>query len=181
MSGEEVNRLAILWAPWRIKYIRESVGKKATHCIFCEALKLPDNESLILLRSTYAYVIMNAFPYNNGHLLITPYRHIATLEQLDDCEIQDIHRLMKISLKILRKAMNPHGFNIGINLGRVAGAGIDDHVHVHIVPRWNGDTNFMTTIGGTRVIPQSLRDLYSQLKPLFEEEDKKTRRVDCQK
>ena len=162
----------IIWAPWRIKYIRESTGGTSKEgCIFCI---LPsenrDEENLILYRGKYAFIILNRFPYNTGHLMIVPYRHVSSLEGLEYCELQEISILVKHTLKALRKAMKPEGFNVGVNIGRAAGAGIEGHVHVHIVPRWNGDANFMTVTGGVRVIPQSLHDTYREVKPFIENE-----------
>ena len=159
--------LRLLYAPWRFTYIKSISEKKDHTCIFCEAPKRDDDESLILARGTYSYVIMNLYPYNTGHVMVVPYRHVPSLEDLDESEAAEIFRFIKISMKALREAMNPHGFNIGVNVGRVAGAGIDKHVHVHIVPRWNGDANFMPVIGGVKVISQDVRETYRLLKPIY--------------
>jgi len=159
--------LDIIFAPWRYTYLK-SVDAKKTSCIFCEAQKRSDDDSLILLRGRHSYVIMNLYPYNTGHVMVVPYRHVADYTELTRDEALEIHLLIKISLEAIREAYEPHGFNIGINLGRVAGAGIKDHIHVHIVPRWNGDTNFMPVIGGVKVISQDVNESYKYLKPYFQ-------------
>ena len=151
-----------LWAPWRIKYIR---SPKHDGCIFCDFPKEKrDREKLILYRGEHAFVIMNNYPYNPGHVMIAPYRHVGRWEDLNDEELLEIMKLSQLVIKALKRAMNPDGFNMGVNLGRVAGAGIDDHVHLHIVPRWNGDTNFMPVVDDTKVIPESLDETYNELK-----------------
>ena len=151
-----------IFAPWRIEYIKM---EKMEGCIFC---KLPamheDEKNLILYRGKYAFVIMNNYPYNPGHVMVAPYRHVANFEDLKSEEVMEIYGLISLMLRVIRKAMEPHGFNIGMNLGRVAGAGIEDHLHVHIVPRWNGDTNFMPVLADTKVIPQALEDTYKELR-----------------
>jgi len=158
--------LSILWAPWRLAYIR-GVSKKDS-CIFCEAPKLSDEEALIAYRGRRAYVILNRFPYNSGHLMIAPYRHVASLEDLSLEELMEIAILIRISIRALREAYSPHGFNVGVNIGEAAGAGVAGHVHVHVVPRWVGDTNYMTVTSGVKVIPQLLEDTLKTLKPLIE-------------
>jgi len=156
-----------LWAIWRVAYIK--IVSKLEGCIFCE---LPaakkDDENLILLRSNHAFLMLNRFPYNPGHLMIAPYRHLGSLEDLKDSEVIDIWRILKLSIKALKETMSPDGFNIGINVGRVAGAGFEGHVHVHIVPRWNGDTNFMPVVAETKVISESLGSVYRELKKVIE-------------
>jgi len=139
--------------------------EKPKGCIFCEKTREKrDEENLILYRGKNAFIIMNAFPYNNGHLMVAPYRHVPTLENLENDELLEVFKLVNLSLRILREAMNPDGFNIGVNIGRVAGAGIEEHVHVHIVPRWNGDTNFMPVIANTKVISEGLSETYRNLR-----------------
>ncbi len=156
-----------LWAPWRIEYIR---SPKHDGCIFCDFPKEDrDRERLILYRGEHSFIIMNNYPYNPGHVMIAPYRHVGKWEDLTDDELLEIMELSQLMIKALKKAMNPHGFNMGVNLGRVAGAGIDDHVHLHIVPRWNGDTNFMPVIADTKVIPESLEEAYDELKKAIDE------------
>ncbi|WP_461862810.1 HIT family protein [Thermococcus sp.] len=154
--------MKILWAPWRIEYIR---SPKHDGCIFCDFPKENrDRERLILYRGEHAFVIMNNYPYNPGHVMIAPYRHVGRWEDLNDSELLEIMKLSQLVIKALKRAMNPDGFNLGVNLGRVAGAGIDDHVHLHVVPRWNGDTNFMPVVDDTKVIPESLEEAYDELK-----------------
>ncbi len=162
-------RLDILWAPWRYSYVKKAAKSRGGGCLFCEAVKKSDEEALILYRGEKAYIIMNLYPYNTGHLMVAPYRHVAGIEDLDDDELLDLMRLVRLSLKLLRRALSPDGFNIGVNLGRVAGAGIEDHVHIHVVPRWNGDTNFMPVIAGVKVIPQDVRDTYRELRRVLKE------------
>jgi len=153
-----------LWAPWRISYI-QGLGK-SDDCFICDGLKNPadDDKNLVLWRTNHSVVILNRFPYNNGHLLITPARHIAGLDGATDEELLELAKLVRESQKALSLAIKPHGFNIGANLGRCAGAGLPGHFHIHIVPRWDGDTNFMSVCGDTKVISQSLTELLEQLK-----------------
>jgi ATP adenylyltransferase len=157
-----------LWAPWRMKYIREGIDKPQNGCIFCaKPRETEDKRNLILYRGKNAYVICNAFPYTNGHLLVVPYAHTSDLDDLDEATTLEVWKLVALCRGVLIKAFSPDGFNIGMNLGRVEGAGIDTHLHVHIVPRWNGDVNFMPVIGETKVISQSLQDTYEALKDGF--------------
>ena len=158
-----------LWAPWRIGYIRGL--EKDSDCFICRNLKTPadDDENLVLWRTNRCIVILNRFPYNNGHLLIAPVRHIAGLEQADDEELVEMTRLTRESQKALSLAIKPHGFNVGMNFGRCAGAGLPDHLHIHIVPRWDGDTNFMSVCSGVDVISQSLKELLEQLRRISRE------------
>jgi ATP adenylyltransferase len=149
-----------LWAPWRIRYIKL---KKDKACIFCKAIKTR-RKNYVILKSQYSFVMLNIFPYNNGHLLVSPLRHISKLEQLEDHEVMDIFRSLAEAKKRLDKVLKPHGYNIGINLSLAAGAGETRHLHIHIVPRWKGDTNFISTINDTKVISQSLGELYKKLK-----------------
>ena len=153
-----------LWAPWRMAYIQDD-GERPAGCIFClKAAEDRDDENLILLRSASCFALLNLFPYNNGHLMIAPYQHTAEILELDDATLLEINQLLGKCVQWIRTAYNPNGFNIGVNLGHAAGAGIPDHIHWHIVPRWNGDTNFMTTVGHVRVLPQSLQESYDRLK-----------------
>lgn len=157
-----------LWAPWRLSYI-EQASKTGTPNIFVE---LPaqdqDRDNLILHRGKTAFVMLNAFPYTNGHLMVAPYRHTADLGELEDDELLEISQLLALCLRWIRAAYHPDGFNIGVNLGRAAGAGIPTHIHWHVVPRWEGDTNFMTSVGEVRVLPQSLQDSYDRLRSVME-------------
>jgi len=155
--------LETLYSPWRMAYI--STAEKSQECIFCEFPKKNEDEAfLILHRGKTCFVILNAFPYNPGHLMVVPYRHIADYESLSDMELLEMHRLAGACIAALKENMAPHGFNMGINLGRIAGAGVDGHVHLHVVPRWSGDTNFTTVIGETRVLPEALSVTWTKLK-----------------
>lgn len=160
-----------LWAPWRMQYI-EVADVTVGGCIFCRfPAEQDDRANLILARGQHAFVIFNRYPYNNGHLMVIPYAHVSSPEQLDAAQQADLHTLLYRTLGILRGAFEPHGFNLGMNLGRTAGAGIADHCHYHIVPRWNGDTNFMPVLGDTRVISEGLTETYDKLAPLFAAEE----------
>lgn len=155
-----------LWAPWRLDYI---VGEKTEGCIFCVFPEQGDDRKYkILARGTHAFVIMNAFPYSNGHLLIVPYRHTGDLSELSAEEDLEMMQLVQKSMQVLKEAFRPDGFNIGINQGTAAGAGIADHIHMHIVPRWNGDTNFMPVFAEIKVIPEALEKTYDKLKAVFD-------------
>jgi ATP adenylyltransferase len=155
----------ILWAPWRLTYIERpaSEGPKTGDIFVDLPAEHKDRENLILYRGSTAFVIMNAYPYTNGHLLVAPYRQVDDMSSMSDPELLEINQLLANCVRWIRVAYNPDGFNIGVNQGRAAGAGIPQHIHWHILPRWNGDTNFMTTIGDIRVIPQSLADSYDRL------------------
>lgn len=157
-----------LWAPWRFRYVKEA-RESGGECIF---VKLPresdDRKNLILYRGKHAFVILNAYPYTNGHLMVAPYKHTANLEDLTDEEILETQKLITACVHWLTEAYHPEGFNIGMNLGRASGAGIEDHLHWHVVPRWIGDTNFMPVIGEVRVLPESLEESYDRLKACIE-------------
>jgi len=152
-----------MWAPWRMEYI---LGDKEDGCIFCKALAEQDN--LTLYKGNMTMVVMNKFPYINGHLLVATTRHISTLNQLDKEEMGGLLETVDQSVGILKKVMSPDGFNIGLNLGKVAGAGVEEHLHFHIVPRWFGDTNALTVFADVRVIPEHLLATYNNLKPYFD-------------
>jgi ATP adenylyltransferase len=155
-----------IWAPWRIEYI---LGEKSTTCIFCDKsnAEANDEDNFVLYRSEWAFALLNIYPYNNGHLMIAPYAHVSSLTELRPEQISDLFSLTQRCEEVLQQAICPAGFNIGINLGTAAGAGIADHLHVHIVPRWNGDTNYMTTVSEVRVIPQHLVETYHTLRIYF--------------
>ena len=154
-----------LWAPWRLEYIR---GPKDDECIFCRAVGSDDDEHhYVVHRSNLCFVILNAYPYNNGHLMIAPYVHEPTIETLESATTAEMMDLARRSAQALRDVYGPEGFNYGINQGRPAGAGIEEHVHLHVVPRWAGDTNFMPVIANTEVLPQSLADSWRELKEAF--------------
>jgi ATP adenylyltransferase len=138
-------------------------------CIFCDLPAEGDDErTMILTRGELAFVIVNSFPYNPGHLMVAPFRHVGAFTSLEAAELADVDALVARSIRALEQEMEPHGYNLGMNLGRVAGAGIPDHVHWHLVPRWNGDTNFMPVVGQTRVLPELLEETYARLRPRFE-------------
>ncbi len=156
-----------LWSPWRIKYIKGF--KKGYECIFCtKPSSKKDRQNFILKRGKHSFVIMNIFPYNPGHLMVAPYRHVPGLDELNIKEISEIMSFVKESIKILKKAYNPDGFNIGVNMGKTAGAGFEEHMHFHIVPRWSGDTNFMPIIDKTKVISEELKKTYNKLKKYYD-------------
>jgi ATP adenylyltransferase len=151
-----------LWSPWRLEYV---TGHKQTACVFCFAAdpSAPadtgiDQRSLIVFEGSTCYVILNLYPYNNGHLMVVPRRHVPTLAALTSEELQEV---------ALTEAYQPHGLNVGVNLGKPAGAGVENHLHVHLVPRWNGDTNFMTVVGNMRVLPEELGTTAARLRPIF--------------
>jgi len=158
-----------LWAPWRIYYVQGL--SKTNECFICHNLKNPqdDDKNLVLWRTSKSIVVLNRFPYNNGHLLIAPNRHIPDLQSATDEELLEVTKLIVESQKALTEVLKPHGFNVGMNFGRCAGAGLPDHLHVHLVPRWDGDTNFMSVCSDTDVISQSLTELLSQLKKVSKE------------
>ncbi len=156
----------ILYSPWRLQYINSEKGNK---CIFClDHPVTEDARHLVLYRSEYSFVIMNLFPYNNGHLMVIPKAHTANLLSLSETERNDLFGLVTQTIAILKTVYNPEGMNIGMNLGKAAGAGIDEHIHVHIVPRWSGDVNFMTSVSGTRIIPEDFEEAYQRLKEQFD-------------
>jgi ATP adenylyltransferase len=157
-----------LWAPWRMEYIHLLADKSKSGCFLCEYRDTPgeDSKNHVLWRTADAIVLMNKFPYTNGHLLIAPLRHKGELSDLEESEMTSLMRLARDTKQLLAAALSAQGFNIGINFGLCAGAGLPEHLHVHIVPRWNGDTNFMAVIGDVRVIPQGLDTLYNKLKAL---------------
>jgi ATP adenylyltransferase len=158
-----------LWAPWRIEYI---LGKREPYCIFCpEGGGHSDEERLILHRGQRVMVMMNKYPYNNGHLLVAPWRHVSSLQNLQDQEMLELMRWVTRCTAVLTTVMRPDGFNIGLNLGAEAGAGIEGHLHFHVVPRWRGDTNFMTVLAEVRSIPEHLQQTYVKLLAHFREGD----------
>ena len=157
-----------LWSPWRAEYIN-APHNEDEGCIFCDLpAKDDDDSTFILARQESAFAVLNAYPYNPGHLMVAPFRHVGELEQLGPEELVDTGELLQRAVRAMREEMDPDGFNLGMNLGKVAGAGIPGHVHWHVVPRWNGDTNFMPVVGETRVLPELLEDTYKKLKPRFQ-------------
>ena len=154
-----------IWAPWRIQYI---LDEKPQGCILCEKPgEDKDVQNYILCRGEKNFIMLNSYPYNPGHLLVAPYRHITNLEEMAEEERNEHFRMICRSLEVLKKTFNPGGFNIGANIGKVAGAGIEDHFHSHIVPRWQGDTNYVTVLADLRVVPQALADTYKTLEGNF--------------
>lgn len=152
--------MKFLWAPWRMNYI---LSEKEKGCLFCSKRREErDRENLILYRETEGFVMMNRYPYNNGHLMVVPKRHCVYLEELRKGETAGLFRLLNLTTRVLRETLCPQGFNIGINVGKAGGAG-EEHLHVHIVPRWAGDTNFMPVLGETKVVPQHLEETYQTL------------------
>jgi ATP adenylyltransferase len=155
-----------LWAPWRLKYVQGDRGEQG--CVFCLAAEPGDDEArYVLQRGEHAFTMLNAFPYNSGHLMVSPRRHVGSLEDLDDAELLELMRLTQRALRAVRAEYRPDGFNLGVNEGTIAGAGFADHVHLHVVPRWAADNNFMAVTADTRVLPQSLEDAYAALRPRF--------------
>lgn len=158
--------MKVLWAPWRMEYILSD--KEEGECIFCPGdNRNQDQARLVLYVGSLTFVIMNRFPYINGHLLVAPVRHVPDLESLTEKETLDLLLMVSRSIEVLKKVMSPEGFNVGLNLGSVAGAGVEAHLHFHIVPRWNGDTNYMTVLGEVRVIPEHIAETYGKLLPHF--------------
>ena len=159
----------IIWAPWRMEYVSSPSSSQDKKNIFLDKLSLGDDESaLILYRGKYSFVMMNLYPYNNGHLMIAPMERVDSMQSLDNNTMLEVMQLSAESMKIIKKVMNPSGFNFGSNIGKSGGAGIEEHLHFHIVPRWDGDTNFMPVVGNTKVVVQGLADCYNQLKPFFD-------------
>jgi ATP adenylyltransferase len=159
-----------LWSPWRIEYIRRGDGGEDRGCIFCDlpaAGQDQDEANHLLARGEVSFVLLNAFPYNPGHLMAAPYRHVGDYEELTAEELAEMTTFTGRAIQAIKQESSPHGFNLGMNLGQVAGAGIADHVHLHLVPRWGGDTNFMPVVGQTKVLPELLDETYRRLRPRF--------------
>jgi len=166
-----------LWSPWRSKYIETfstetAESKQRDHCLFCRILAEPakDSDNLVVFRGSACFVVMNLYPYNSGHLMIVPFSHAGDLSGLSETETAEMMNAAQRCVGALTEAFHPHGFNIGMNIGRVSGAGIESHVHLHVVPRWNGDTNFMPVLAETRIISQALEDTYTKLREVLEKE-----------
>lgn len=156
-----------LWAPWRVKYVTQ-ILKKTKGCIFCDILKRKqDHKSYVFIRSQHSYSVLNLYPYNNGHVLIVPNRHVADLNKLKKEEKEDLLDVLETTQALLDDVLTPGGYNIGMNLGKVAGAGFPAHLHIHVVPRWLGDVNFMPVIAHTKVVSQSLDTLYKKLRDAY--------------
>jgi ATP adenylyltransferase len=157
-----------IWAPWRGEYVKDASKDKESECVFCAALNAGDDEAnLIVRRGERSFVILNKYPYTNGHLMVAPYEHIGELQALDEQTMAEIMSLAQRGIAALEASYSPHGYNVGFNQGRVAGAGVEYHIHMHVVPRWGGDTNFMPVLGDTRVMNETLQDSYETLKGAF--------------
>ena len=157
-----------LWAPWRLEYVTGAAGGESAACVFCAALDPANPSPYIVFRGERTFAILNKYPYSNGHLLVVPLRHVGTLAGLDAAELSELAVLAQAAEKVLTEAYSPQGLNVGINVGRAAGAGAPGHLHVHLVPRWDGDTSFMTGVADTRVVPEELDATARRLRPLFE-------------
>jgi ATP adenylyltransferase len=157
-----------IWAPWRLAYVKEAGKNPDEECIFCAKPAAGDDEgSLIVHRGEKAFVILNKYPYTSGHLMVAPFEHVGRLEEIAPATVAEIMELVQQSVRLLESTYGPEGYNMGINQGRAAGAGVEHHIHFHVVPRWGGDTNFMSSVGESRVIPQSLEDTYGALRGGF--------------
>ncbi len=161
-----------LWAPWRMTYIQDAVGNENDNaCIFCaksQAETSEDQKNLVIYRGSYCFIMMNLYPYNTGHLLIAPYQHTGTLTQIPAETAQELFALTQKSEAALTEALHPHGFNLGMNLGKIAGAGFPNHAHMHIVPRWEGDTNFMPVLADVKIMPEFMEQTYAKITAAFE-------------
>ena len=154
-----------IWAPWRMEYLSKANKVKENDCVLCLKPRENDDEAnLILFRGKSNFIILNAFPYNPGHLMVAPYRHSGKLQDLTDEELMEHSQILRMVIKLLGEVFNPGGFNIGMNIGKAAGAGIEKHLHTHVVPRWEGDTNFMPALADTKVMPETLAASYKKLK-----------------
>ena len=157
-----------IWAPWRLAYVKDASKDNEEECIFCAKPAQDDDESnLIVHRGERCFVILNLFPYTNGHLMVAPYDHVSALQELDAETIAELMALAQRGMNALETGYSPHGYNVGFNQGRVAGAGVEHHIHMHVVPRWGGDTNFMPVLGDTRVMNQTLADSYATIREAF--------------
>ena len=155
-----------LWSPWRYRYVTQAVPQQG--CVFCLKMQENDDErNLVLYRGVNNFVLLNLFPYTSGHLMIAPYAHIGQLSEADDATWIEMMSLTRTAERALQQGYKPEGINLGMNLGKSAGAGIADHIHMHVLPRWHADANFVSVIGETRVLPEALEDTYKKLKPLF--------------
>jgi ATP adenylyltransferase len=160
--------MELLWTPWRREFVQGATADDHTACFLCTAPAAHDDRAnLILLRGERAFVIMNRYPYNTGHLMIAPYAHTADLPNLDSATAQEVMALVQRCVGVLQQAYQPQGFNLGMNLGKAAGAGVPDHLHMHALPRWTGDTSFLPIVGNTRALPETLDQTYARLAPLF--------------
>ena len=157
-----------IWAPWRLEYVKDAAKDNEDECIFCAKPAADDDEAnLIVHRGKRCFVILNLFPYTNGHLMVSPYEHLGALQDLDAETVSEMMELGQIAMRRLEEVYSPHGYNVGFNQGRIAGAGFENHIHMHVVPRWGGDTNFMPVLADTRVMPQTPQQSYEALRGGF--------------
>ena len=156
-----------LWSPWRLDYVTGLAKETSDACVFCVAQVQAEAESLVVTRGQTCFVVLNLYPYNNGHIMVVPNRHIGSLAEASSQELSELMLLTRRAEIALTEAYRPHGMNLGINLGRPAGAGVPGHLHMHLVPRWDGDTNFMTVVGATRVVPEEPPQTLKRLAPIF--------------
>ena len=156
--------MRILWAPWRMVYIREFSKASKKGCIFCNAVKGKDEEHYVVYRSKYSIAMLNLYPYNTAHVMVAPKRHVSRPNLLSDEELLDLYKVVNLVIEALDREYKPHGYNVGMNIGKIAGAGVEAHLHVHIVPRWSGDTNFMPVIGNVKVIPEDLGETFRRVR-----------------
>jgi ATP adenylyltransferase len=163
-----LRRVERIWAPWRLEYVKDASKDADDECIFCGGLAGDDEASLIVHRGERCFVILNKYPYTNGHLMVAPFEHLATIQQLDPPTVGELMALAQRAMTVLEAEYNPHGYNVGFNQGRVAGAGVEHHIHLHVVPRWGGDTNFMSVLADTRVMAQTLEQTYAALRGRFD-------------
>jgi ATP adenylyltransferase len=165
--GSEELIMQRLWTPWRMQYI--ATGQTSGGCVLCEKVsEASDRDNYLLYRAAHCFLILNLYPYNNGHIMVVPYQHTGRLHELTCDTLHELMELTERSVGLLETVLHPNGFNIGMNLSRVAGAGIEDHVHMHIVPRWNGDTNYMSILADTRVMPETLPVTYERLRAVID-------------
>lgn len=158
-----------IWTPWRMSYIK-NLGEPTNTCVFCDKNDSDDCSEYVLRRHELCYVCLNAYPYTNGHLLVVPYQHVGSIESLSPECLLEMMKLCQQALAVLRKGFQPHGFNIGMNMGSAAGAGVPDHVHLHVVPRWVGDSTFISVVGCARVLPELLNDTWQRLRKIWDQE-----------
>jgi ATP adenylyltransferase len=158
-----------IWAPWRLEYVKDAAKDVEDECIFCaKPAEADDEANLIVHRGERCFVILNKYPYTNGHLMVAPFEHLPTIQELDPVTVGELMALAQRALSVLEDEYSPHGYNVGFNQGRVAGAGVEHHIHMHVVPRWGGDTNFMSVIADTRVMAQTLEQTYAALRGRFD-------------
>jgi ATP adenylyltransferase len=157
-----------LWTPWRSTYMEDANRPDPLECIFCRALERPDEENFVLLRGEYNFVMLNLYPYSTGHLMVAPNTHVSRLHEVADEVTAEMMRLARRAERVIEEVYEPHGLNVGLNLGEAAGAGIAGHLHLHVLPRWKGDANFMTVVGNTRIMPEAIETTYTKMREAFQ-------------